>query len=126
MIILGIILGYLMGAIPTGYIFGRALAGIDIRQHGSGNLGATNVLRVLGKGPGFLVLVLDILKGMLAVALIPDLLGLTGTFDRVVLAIAAVCGHNWTVFLNFKGGKGIATSFGVLLGLMIKIKKNSP
>jgi glycerol-3-phosphate acyltransferase PlsY len=121
MIILGIILGYLLGAVPTGYIFGRALAGIDIRQHGSGNLGATNVLRVLGKGPGFLVLVLDILKGMLAVALIPDLLGLTGTFDRVVLAIAAVCGHNWTVFLNFKGGKGIATSVGVLLGLMIKI-----
>lgn len=126
MTIFGIFLGYLVGAIPTAYLFGKMIAGIDIRQHGSGNVGATNVFRTLGKGPGFLVLFLDILKGVVAVAVIPDVLGVTSTGYRVILAIAAVCGHNWTVFLKFKGGKGIATSFGVLLGLMIKIELIRP
>ncbi len=121
MLILGMILGYLIGSIPTAYIFGKMLKGIDIRQHGSGNVGATNVFRVLGKGPGILVLVLDILKGVIAVALIPDLLGFSDILYRVALAFSVVCGHNWTVFLKFKGGKGIATSFGVLIGLTLKI-----
>jgi glycerol-3-phosphate acyltransferase PlsY len=121
MILIGIILGYLIGSIPTAYIFGKWISGIDIRQHGSGNVGATNVFRILGKGPGIAVLLVDILKGVLVVALIPDLLGLTASIYRVSLAIAAVCGHNWTVFLKFKGGKGIATTFGALIGLMVKI-----
>lgn len=121
MILLGIVLSYLIGSIPTAYIFGKVSKGIDIRQHGSGNVGATNVFRVLGKGPGFAVLLLDILKGVIAVALIPDLLGLTEILHRVGMALVVVCGHNWTIFLKFKGGKGIATSFGVLIGLTLKI-----
>jgi glycerol-3-phosphate acyltransferase PlsY len=121
MIFLGMLLGYLIGSIPTAYIFGRMSKGIDIRQHGSGNVGATNVFRVLGKGPGITVLLLDILKGVIAVALIPDILGFTETLYRVLFAVVVVCGHNWTVFLKFKGGKGIATSFGVLIGLTLKI-----
>ena len=121
MIIFGIILSYLIGSIPTAYIFGKMSKGVDIRQHGSGNVGATNVFRVLGKGPGITVLFLDILKGVIAVAFIPDLLGATETLYRVIFALVVVCGHNWTVFLKFKGGKGIATSFGVLIGLTIKI-----
>jgi len=121
MIIVGIILSYLIGSIPTAYIFGKTLKGIDIREHGSGNVGATNVFRVLGKKPGVVVLLLDILKGVIAVVIVSDLLGLTEVIHRVILAVVVVCGHNWTVFLKFKGGKGIATSFGVLIGLTIKI-----
>ncbi len=120
-IILGMILGYVIGSIPIAYIFGKMSKGIDIRHHGSGNVGATNVFRVLGKGPGFMVLILDILKGVVAVALIPDLLGLPEILHRAALALAVVCGHNWTIFLKFKGGKGIATSLGVLIGLTLKI-----
>lgn len=126
MIIFGVILSYLIGSIPTAYIFGKMSKGIDIRQHGSGNVGATNVFRVLGKGPGITVLLLDILKGVIAVAFLPDLLGLTEILHRVVLALVAVCGHNWTIFLKFKGGKGIATSFGVLIGLTLKIAMIRP
>jgi len=121
MIMIGIILSYLIGSIPTAYIFGKMLKGIDIRQHGSGNVGATNVFRVLGKKPGIAVLLLDIFKGVIAVVLVSDLLGLTEVIHRVILAVMVVCGHNWTVFLKFKGGKGIATSLGVLIGLTIKI-----
>jgi glycerol-3-phosphate acyltransferase PlsY len=121
MIYLGVVLSYLIGSIPTAYIYGKLSKGIDIRQHGSGNVGATNVFRVLGKRPGVIVLLLDILKGVVAVTVLPDLLGLTQVVHRVVLALVVVCGHNWTVFLKFKGGKGIATSFGVLIGLTVKI-----
>ena len=126
MLMLGIILSYLIGSIPTAYIFGKWLKGIDIRKHGSGNVGATNVFRVLGVWPGIAVLVLDIGKGILAVLVVPDLLGLAGVVSRVILAAVVVCGHNWTVFLQFKGGKGIATSLGVLIGLTIKISVIRP
>jgi glycerol-3-phosphate acyltransferase PlsY len=121
MVILGVLLAYLIGSIPTAYIFGKMLKNIDIRHHGSGNVGATNVFRTLGKGPGILVLLLDILKGVVVVALLPDVLGLTDILYRIIFAFMVVCGHNWTIFLKFKGGKGIATSFGVLIGLTIKI-----
>ncbi|MBF0522382.1 MAG: glycerol-3-phosphate 1-O-acyltransferase PlsY [Candidatus Omnitrophica bacterium] len=121
MIALGMIISYLIGSIPTAYIFGKLLKGIDIRQHGSGNVGATNVFRVLGKGPGILVLILDILKGVVAVSVVPDLLGTPDILPRVLMALTVVCGHNWTCFLQFKGGKGIATTLGVLIGLTIKI-----
>ena len=126
MILIGCLVSYLIGSIPVGYIFGKAWKGIDIRQHGSGNLGATNVLRVLGPGPGAVVLALDILKGLVAITLVGDALGLIARIDRILLAVAAVAGHNWTVFLRFKGGKGIATSLGVLIGLTIKIASIRP
>jgi glycerol-3-phosphate acyltransferase PlsY len=125
-IISGIIISYLVGSIPTAYIFGRLLKGIDIRKFGSGNVGATNALRVLGKGPGISVLVLDILKGLLVVTFFADILssavtGISAETLRIIFGLSCICGHNWTVFLKFKGGKGIATTFGVLLGLAIKI-----
>lgn len=121
-----VIVSYLIGSIPTAYIFGRALKGIDIRQHGSGNVGATNAFRILGKGPGTAVLLLDVLKGAIVTSLVADLFGLTDPLMRVLLGIVVVCGHNWTVFLNFKGGKGIATSLGVLIGLTIAIASIRP
>jgi len=119
--ILGIIASYLIGSIPTAYIFGKVFKGIDIREHGSGNVGATNVFRVLGKNPGIVVLSLDITKGIVPVVLISNIFGLTEILPKIFIALAAVCGHNWTVFLKFKGGKGMATSLGVLIGLMIQI-----
>lgn len=124
--ILGILISYLLGSIPMAYIFGRILKGIDIRNFGSGNVGATNALRVLGKGPGIAVLVLDILKGFVAVVFLADVLTLKTqliseeTF-RIILGLSCILGHNWTIFLKFKGGKGVATTFGVLLGLATKI-----
>lgn len=120
MIFLAALISYLVGSIPTAYIFGKLYKGIDIREHGSGNVGATNVFRTLGKGPGFLVLFIDILKGVLAVVCVGDWFQLERVFQRIVLAVAVVSGHNWTVFLKFKGGKGIATSLGVLVGLAVK------
>jgi glycerol-3-phosphate acyltransferase PlsY len=107
---------YLLGSIPTGYLAGRALRGIDIRSVGSGNMGATNVLRVLGKGPGAFVLAVDIAKGAAAVALLPGPFASAG-FWPLAGAVAVVLGHNYTCFLKFKGGKGVATSAGACLGL---------
>ncbi len=113
-------LSYLLGSIPTAYIFGKLLKGIDIREHGSKNVGATNAFRVLGKGPGAAVLILDIIKGIVAVVFVAGLLDASVT-GCIIAAVAAVCGHNWTCFLNFKGGKGIATTLGVLIGLTVVI-----
>ncbi|HYM90184.1 MAG TPA: glycerol-3-phosphate 1-O-acyltransferase PlsY [bacterium] len=110
-----IILSYLVGAIPTGLIVVRVLTGEDIRRHGSGNIGTVNVLRVAGAATAVIVLAVDILKGIA-----PVLLALRMGFApwTVVLSgLAAIIGHNWSVFLGWQGGKGIATSFGVLLGL---------
>ena len=125
-LVLAIILSYLLGSIPTAYIFGKWYKGIDIRKHGSGNVGATYVFRVLGKGPGIFVLCVDILKGVLAVSLVPNILGLPEVWVRIVLSLCVVAGHNWTIFLNFQGGKGIATSLGVLIGLTISIATIRP
>jgi glycerol-3-phosphate acyltransferase PlsY len=111
---------FLLGSIPTGYLVARA-KGIDIRQHGSGNIGATNVFRTLGKPLGVLVFFLDALKGFAAVAVASALApatGDTGTWAGIVAAVAAIAGHNYTPWLGFRGGKGIATSAGVLLALM--------
>lgn len=125
-IILGILFSYFLGSIPTAYIFGRVLKGIDIRKFGSGNVGATNALRVLGKGPGITVLILDILKGFMAVVFLGDFVmpGLEAgleVFARILLGLSCIIGHNWTVYLRFKGGKGMATTLGVLLGLAVKV-----
>ena len=116
---------YLIGSIPSGYIFGK-LRGIDIRQHGSGNIGATNVWRVMGKGWGTLTFAFDFSKVFLA-AFIKDYskswLPLPPTpweasLLDIFLLLGAVVGHNYPVWLKFKGGKGIATSAGGLLWLM--------
>ncbi|MDD5670641.1 MAG: glycerol-3-phosphate 1-O-acyltransferase PlsY [Candidatus Omnitrophica bacterium] len=112
-----IILAYFLGSIPFGLIIGRLVRGIDVRQHGSGNVGATNVFRVVGKKWGILVLFLDALKGYAAVAVpvwtnaqvAPPVLMLTG--------IVAILGHSFSIWLKLKGGKGVATSLGVFLGL---------
>lgn len=125
-IIPGIIISYLLGSLPSAYIFGRLLKGIDIRKFGSGNVGATNASRVLGKSIGITVLMLDILKGFIAVAVLINFLALkAGSIPRetlgIVLGFSCILGHNWPVFLKFKGGKGIATTLGVLLGLSINI-----
>lgn len=116
-IITAIIGSYLIGSIPTAYIFGRALKGIDIRKFGSGNVGATNALRVLGKKAGISVLIIDIIKGVLAVLL----LGRGTEIICIIAGVSCIAGHNWTVFLNFNGGKGMATTLGVLIGLTLVI-----
>jgi glycerol-3-phosphate acyltransferase PlsY len=115
-----VILCYLIGSFPSGYLVGKS-QGIDIRQHGSRNIGATNVLRVMGKKWGYLVFVCDSLKGFLAVKLGVLLAAGTGadaTLTGVVGGICCIIGHNYTVWLGFKGGKGIATSIGVSLAIV--------
>ncbi|MEN3940910.1 glycerol-3-phosphate 1-O-acyltransferase PlsY [Prosthecobacter sp. SYSU 5D2] len=114
--------GYLSGAMPFGYWAGK-LKGLDIRQHGSGNIGATNAIRVLGKGIGIPVFILDALKGWLPVWLVASFLGEQNVAQEIVSAgavvagLAAVLGHMFTFWLGFKGGKGVATTAGVLLGI---------
>jgi glycerol-3-phosphate acyltransferase PlsY len=114
MVFLMIGLAYLLGSIPTGFILG-AWAGVDVRKSGSGNVGATNVARVLGKRQGLYTLVADVAKGLLPV-LIALQLGFTSRFASVV-GIAAFLGHLFPAFLKFKGGKGVATALGVFIGL---------
>lgn len=125
-LILAIFCSYLLGSIPTAFIFGKLYKNIDIRLHGSKNIGATNVFRVLGKGPGIIVLVLDIIKGTLAILLIAQFFKIKMISQIILLAVAVVSGHNWTIFLKFKGGKGVATSLGVLIGLAVKISVLRP
>lgn len=118
----GMILSYLLGSIPFGYIAGRVLRGIDIRDYGSGNVGATNVLRTLGTKAGIVVLLLDAAKGVaavlgigsLAIALSPDI---NPSAAKALCGAAAIIGHDWTLFLRFKGGKGVATGLGVFFSV---------
>jgi glycerol-3-phosphate acyltransferase PlsY len=109
------ILSYLIGSIPSGYLVART-QGVDIRKHGSRNIGATNVLRVMGKKWGYLVFLCDSSKGFLAVKL-GMLFAAHSPVGGVIAAIACILGHNYTFWLGFKGGKGIATSGGVVLAL---------
>ena len=116
---------YLMGSIPTGVIVGR-LKGIDVRKQGSGNVGATNVTRVVGKVPGLIVLVVDVLKGWVPVHLLSSMAvgwGASLSLDllKILFGLAAVAGHIWNPFLNFKGGKGVATALGILWGLDLRV-----
>lgn len=116
-----LIIAYGLGSIPTSIIAGKTLRGIDIREHGSRNPGATNTFRVLGWKIGVSVGLIDTLKGFLAVAVLPALLpgdSWAATEIRQILAgFAAVAGHVWTVFAGFRGGKGVCAAFGVFLGL---------
>lgn len=122
-----IVAGYLLGSIPTGYLVARA-RGVDIRAVGSGNIGATNVMRVLGKPIGIAVLVADALKGALATAWVPTLAVHSGVdaaatpseWLRLLAGMGAILGHNYTCWLGFKGGKGVATTAGVLVVLIPK------
>lgn len=121
-----ILLSYLVGSIPTSIIVSKAVKGIDIREHGSGNAGGTNVMRVLGWKYGILVILLDALKGVVAVVLVARLhyggmpFQNVTPFDdftlvQIIAGIAAVVGHIWTIFAGFRGGKGIATALGMLI-----------
>jgi acyl phosphate:glycerol-3-phosphate acyltransferase len=109
---------YFIGSIPTGFLWAKT-RGIDIRTVGSGNIGATNVMRALGKGPGITVLLIDAAKGFIPVWIAPRLLA---AMDRHTLQITCcvfvIAGHNWTCWLKFKGGKGVATSAGALLAFL--------
>ncbi|AEG61147.1 glycerol-3-phosphate 1-O-acyltransferase PlsY [Desulforamulus ruminis] len=110
-----VLAAYLIGSIPFGYLLARFWKGIDIRQYGSGNIGATNVWRTLGKGPGMLVLLLDMLKGVSAVLLAKQLENADLTL--LAAALAVMMGHSWPVWLGFKGGKIIATGAGAMLAV---------
>ena len=113
--LLVVILAYLLGSIPTGVLLSRALGGRDVRQYGSGNIGAANVVRASGFKVGALVGLIDILKGVLPV-LLARLLGLDSGLWAVVV-VAAVVGHDYSLFLRFHGGKGVATTLGAALAL---------
>ncbi|MFQ5905449.1 MAG: glycerol-3-phosphate 1-O-acyltransferase PlsY [bacterium] len=112
--VIGLIAGFVPGSIPFGLITARLLRGIDIRKYGSGNIGAANVARVVGKGPGLLVFLLDVLKGLLPALILRVTLG---TDAGIAAGIAAIAGHIFSPLLKFKGGKGVATSLGVFIGL---------
>jgi glycerol-3-phosphate acyltransferase PlsY len=112
-----VLISYLIGSISFSFILTKLLKGVDIREYGSGNAGATNTLRVLGKGPAAAVFILDALKGMAAVG-IGYLAGHGDQTVMMVCGIAAIVGHNWPVFLRFRGGKGIATTVGVTVLLV--------
>ena len=110
-----ILVAYILGSIPTSYILGKKIKGIDIRNFGSGNVGATNALRVLGTKFGILALILDMAKGA-----IPVFIGKYFGFSDIwliAIALTAILGHIFTIFLKFKGGKGVATSAGVFIAL---------
>jgi glycerol-3-phosphate acyltransferase PlsY len=109
-----IVAAYLLGSVPSGFIFGR-LVGVDVRRTGSGNIGATNVARVLGKGPGLLTLIADVAKGLVPVLLARWL----SMEDWLIAGIAAAAflGHLYPIFLRFQGGKGVATALGSMLAI---------
>jgi len=112
-----IILGcYLLGSIPFGYIAGKLFKKIDIRELGSGNIGATNVFRILGPSLASLVLIGDIGKGIFSIYLV-QYFNIDNLLILTIAGLAVICGHDWSLFLGFKGGKGIATTFGVIFAL---------
>ena len=115
-ILLALILAYLLGSIPTSYLVGKFAAGIDLREHGSKNLGATNVFRVLGWKYAIPVLLIDAGKGTVAAVVISRLAG-EQPWMPLIVGTAAIIGHVFTVFLGFRCGKGVATAAGVLLGV---------
>lgn len=121
-LVIGLTLAYLLGSIPNAVWIGKLMFGIDVREHGSGNAGATNTFRVLGKRAGFLVLLLDFLKGLASAGLLffqDELLVGTPAFRnyQMLFGITAVIGHIYPVFAGFRGGKGIATLLGVVVGI---------
>jgi glycerol-3-phosphate acyltransferase PlsY len=130
-LVLFALLSYILGSIPFSYLAGKIIKGIDLRQYGSGNLGATNTYRMLGFGAALTVGILDAVKALFPVLLFPGLIfelsGTTGPADlagtetiivvKMIIGLCAIAGHIWTVFLGFRGGKGVTTAFGVFLGI---------
>ncbi|MGZ0053196.1 glycerol-3-phosphate 1-O-acyltransferase PlsY [Brevibacillus gelatini] len=114
MVLVAWVLSYLIGSISFSYLIAKKVAGIDIRAYGSGNAGATNTLRVLGKGPGIAVLILDALKGLAAMGITHLMTGDPAAY--AVAGLFVIAGHNWPIYFGFRGGKGIATTLGVVLG----------
>ena len=117
---------YLIGSIPTGYLFAKSKKHIDLRRHGSGNVGATNVLRTVGKLPALLTLLIDIFKGFSVVTILANMtynldMPLTHIQYLAILGLTVVLGHILSIFMQFKGGKGVATGAGVLLALCPKL-----
>ena len=112
-----LVLSYIIGGVPFGFLVVYLVKKADIRELGSGNIGATNVTRVLGKKWGISVFVLDFLKGFIVSLIVPICISNPPTFLFILAIIAVVCGHNWTPFLKFKGGKGVSTSLGGVTGL---------
>lgn len=126
MLVLSVIAAYLVGSFPTSFIMAKIFKGIDIRDVGSKNAGATNVLRAVGKLPAVITLIVDILKGVFAVTIVANFfyafgIDLVYDFYRCLLGLVVVCGHIWPAFLKFRGGKGIATTLGVAIALAPKI-----
>ena len=119
-----LLIGYLLGGVQSAILVGR-FKGIDIRAHGSGNAGTTNTIRVLGKKLGALVLIIDILKAVLAIGLSKWIFGATHPNEMILIAlysgIGAILGHSYPLFFGFKGGKGIATTAGTLIGIDFKL-----
>lgn len=112
------LIGYLLGSIPCGLIVSKIKSGIDIREYGSGKIGGTNVMRTLGMKAGILTIVLDLAKAAGAVLLAKEIVGgasLNPAIAEAMAGLAAVAGHNWSIFLKFKGGRGVASFFGTLL-----------
>ena len=109
-------LSYILGSIPNGLILGKGIWGVDLRQHGSGNIGATNAWRTIGKAGGISIFALDLLKGAISAYLGLHLGG--GELAGIVCGLLAIAGHSWSIFLGFKGGKGVATGLGVIATLM--------
>ncbi len=107
---------YLIGSIPSGLVIGK-LKGIDVREYGSGNIGTTNVLRTLGARYGAIVLIADVFKGVIAILLARYIIG--SPMSQMAAGFAAVAGHDWSLFLKFKGGRGVATSLGGLLPMIM-------
>ncbi|HZK25347.1 MAG TPA: glycerol-3-phosphate 1-O-acyltransferase PlsY [Oscillospiraceae bacterium] len=113
--IMAFLAAYLIGSISFGYLAGKLIKGIDIRNFGSGNAGTTNIQRTLGTMPAIIVLLLDISKGLLVVWIARALTG--SEIVQMAAGVTAIVGHNWPLFFRFRGGRGIATSIGVLLGV---------
>lgn len=121
-LIASVALSYTIGSFPTSFILARTIKGIDIRQVGSKNAGATNVLRAVGRLPALITLAVDIFKGVVAVTFIANFfysfgIDLDYDFYRGLLGLTVMCGHIWSVFLGFRGGKGVATTLGVAAGI---------
>ncbi len=123
LLILGGVIAYFLGAIPSAVWYGKGIHGIDVREHGSGNPGATNTFRVLGKRAGTIVMLFDIAKGLLATTIAVVLLrwGIISEealiLTKLIFGAVAVLGHLFSIFIGFKGGKGVATLFGMMLGI---------